>query len=90
MSAQAILKHAGKAIDDRARERDRPQGERSMLAAVQAFNAITGHRLTEQDGWMFMVMLKASRAQGGDFRLDDFVDGAAYFALAGEAAGNSR
>ena len=56
-----------------------------MRAAVDAFNALTGHKLTERDGWMFMVMLKASRAQAGRFRADDYIDGAAYFALAGES-----
>ncbi len=90
MSAEKILHLGIEAIADRANERDRPQGERSMRAAVEAFNAITGHPLAERDGWMFMVLLKASRAQGGAFRMDDFVDGAAYFALCGEAAGQDR
>jgi len=33
-----------------------------------------------------MALLKAVRSQQGAFRMDSFVDGAAYFALAGEAA----
>ena len=32
------------------------------------------------------LVLKAARAYGGAFKLDDYLDGAAYFALAGEAA----
>jgi hypothetical protein len=63
-----------------------PEGERSMARCVAAFNALTGHQLTEREGWMFMAMLKASRAQAGALNLDDYVDGAAYFALAGECA----
>ena len=86
MSAIGMLDDAQKAIGNRAAERDRTDGERSMRAAVDAFNALTGHKLTERDGWMFMVMLKASRAQAGRFRADDYIDGAAYFALAGESA----
>lgn len=86
MSAIGILDDAQKCIGSRAAERDKPDGERSMRAAVGAFNALTGHSLSERDGWMFMVMLKASRAQAGRFRADDYIDGAAYFALAGESA----
>ena len=86
MSAIGMLDDAQKAIGNRAAERDKPSGERSMLAAVAAFNAMTGHELTEREGWLFMVMLKASRAQAGRFRADDYIDGAAYFALAGECA----
>jgi len=35
---------------------------------------------------MFMVCLKAVRARGGRLQRDDYVDGGAYFALAGESA----
>lgn len=84
MNAPEILNEGIKAIGDRAEERDK-DSERSMLAAVRAFNAITGHPLNERDGWVFMTILKISRAQGGKFRLDDYIDGAAYMALAGES-----
>jgi len=60
--------------------------ERSMKATVAAFNALTNHQLTEEQGWQFMVILKLARANGGRFHLDDYQDGAAYCALAGEAA----
>lgn len=55
-----------------------------MARTVAAFNALTGHALTEFDGWMFMATLKADRACGGSQKADDIEDGAAYFALAGE------
>ena len=42
--------------------------------------------LTETQGWLFMALLKMSRAKGGEFNSDDYIDGAAYFALAGESA----
>jgi hypothetical protein len=85
--APSILKSAAECIGNRANERDdTKKGERSMAAAVAAFNALYGTNLTEVQGWMFMALLKAARARQGDLNLDDYVDGAAYFALAGEAA----
>ena len=84
--APDIMKEGMQAMLDRASERD-TEGERSMGATVKSFNAMYGLDLTEEQGWMFMVFLKAARAKGGDFRKDDYVDGAAYFALAGEAHG---
>jgi hypothetical protein len=33
-----------------------------------------------------MALLKAVRTQQGDYKADSFIDGAAYFALAGESA----
>ena len=85
-TAPDIMKEGMQAMLDRASERD-TEGERSMGATVKSFNAMYGLDLTEEQGWMFMVFLKAARAKGGDFRKDDYVDGAAYFALAGEAHG---
>lgn len=61
-----------------------------MKRTVNAFNALTGHTLTEQEGWLFMVTLKAARAMAGSHNPDDYEDGAAYFALTGEAAGWSN
>lgn len=89
MSAPDILAQAAAEMADRARTYDRPEGERSMAATVAAFAAVTGLRLTETQGWLFMVMLKAVRSQQGLHRADSFVDGAAYFALAGEAAASA-
>ncbi len=57
-----------------------------MARCVNIFNALTDHALSEREGWMFMVCLKAARAQVGALQTDDYTDGGAYFALAGEAA----
>lgn len=84
-TAITILQDARQAILDRAATRDL-QAERSMARAVAAFNAITGQQLTETQGWLFMVQLKAARATAGAHNLDDYVDGAGYFGLAGESA----
>lgn len=88
-SAVKILNDAAECIGDRAAERD-TDNERSMLSTVNAFNAMYGTELTETQGWMFMVFLKASRAKQGNFREDDYTDGSSYFALAGECDGNVR
>lgn len=85
-SAVSILEQAQDCIGDRAAERDR-ESERSMRATIEAFNAMYGTKLTEQHGWMFMVFLKASRAHGGAYKEDDYIDMSAYAALAGECHG---
>lgn len=87
VTADSILTAAAQHMRDRAALRDQPQGERSMARTVAAFNALTGHALSERDGWLFMVVLKAARAViTPPGNVDDYQDGAAYFGLAGEAA----
>jgi hypothetical protein len=90
MNAAEILNAAAGHMQDRAATYDKPEGERSMAGTVEAFKAITGHDLTEEQGWLFMALLKAVRSQQGAFRADSYEDGAAYFALAGEAAHKGR
>lgn len=88
--APALLTTAADTIVNRAVERDNEaKAERSMGAAVSAFNALYGAHMSETQGWMFMAILKAARARQGRFNIDDFIDGAAYFALAGEAEANA-
>ncbi|MBN8260968.1 MAG: hypothetical protein J0L59_01430 [Xanthomonadales bacterium] len=88
-TAITILQDARQAILDRAATRDL-DAERSMARAVTAFNAITGLQLTETQGWLFMVQLKAARATAGALNVDDYVDGAGYFGLAGECAAREQ
>ena len=85
-NAHDILSRSSNEMVDRGKTYDSPDGERSMVSTVNAFNAITGHGITEEQGWKFMACLKLARSEQGDFRLDSFVDGAAYLALAGECA----
>src|SRR5690554_7918459 len=89
-TATDILKAAAGHMQDRAATYDKPEGERSMGATVEAFKAVTGHHLTEEQGWLFMALLKAVRSQQRALRMDSYEDGAAYFALAGEAAHSNR
>lgn len=88
-SAPEILKKAAQHIEDRAATRDQVQagGERSMSRTVAAFNALTGHALSEREGWLFMLVLKVARATNTPTGIpDDYEDAAAYAGLAGEAA----
>ena len=89
-SAPAFLEKGAKHMRDRAELRDAPDGEKSMGRTVAAFNELYGKNLTEEEGWMFMVLLKQSRSSQGKFTPDDYEDGAAYFGLAGEAAAKER
>lgn len=86
MRAQQFIESVLTTMIERGQQRDQPNGERSLPAVVTAFNAITGHALTAEQGALFMVLLKARRAQQGKPDPDNYVDGAAYFALAGEEA----
>lgn len=89
-TANEILQAAAGHMQGRAATYDKPEGERSMGATVEAFKAVTGHTLTEEQGWLFMALLKAVRSQQGAYRADSYEDGAAYFALAGESAARDR
>lgn len=89
-AAANILQQGVDALSNRAAERDQADGERSMARCVKAFNVMFDHKITEEQGWQFMELLKMSRAAGGAYREDDYVDGAAYCALAGEAARRDR
>jgi hypothetical protein len=84
MTAAKILRTSADTIEARGRLRDSGR-ERSMARTVAAFNAVTGQHLTETEGWIFMAVLKLARESSGHDP-DNFVDGAAYMALAGEAA----
>lgn len=86
MKAPEILAAARGELEERAAAYDAPEGERSVPAVVAAFNAITGHQLTEADGWRFLVLLKLVRGRAAPgFHRDSAVDAAGYTALLGEA-----
>jgi hypothetical protein len=84
VSAADILRTAAEVIEQRGQLRDKPDGERSMARAVAAFNALTGLKLTELQGWQFMSVLKLARSTAGAAHLDDYTDLAGYAALAAE------
>ena len=92
MSATELLEKAAGHLKDRAATYDKPGGERSISAAVEAFNVVTGdgRMNSEERGWLFMAILKMVRSQQGNYRADNYEDGAAYFALMGESACERR
>lgn len=89
--AVQILNEAVSIMAERGKSYDKSGGEaeRSMPKIVAMFNALTGHELTPEQGWKFMCCLKLARSEQGEYREDNYLDGAAYMALAGEEAGAS-
>ena len=90
VTAHTICQAAMGHMDDRATTYDQKGGERSMGKTVTAFNALTGHQLTEDQGWLLMELLKCARSQQGNYRADNYEDATAYAALRGEAAAHER
>lgn len=90
ITASSMLTAALGHMEDRAKTYDAPGGERSMGKTVSAFNTITSHNLTEEQGWLFMEILKQVRSQQGNYRADNYEDMVAYAALRGECAARER
>lgn len=84
ITAKNILHTAEMLLKDRGEKYDSAQ-ERSIPAVVTAFNALAGHALTAEQGWLFLTLVKIARAQNG-YKADNYDDGAAYMALMGEQA----
>ncbi len=87
--AADILNTAETTMRERAAERDVAE-ERVMGRIVEMYNSLTGSTMTELQGWQFMIILKMVRGQSGNYRKDDYVDQAAYAALAGECASKDK
>lgn len=84
--APELLGRAARHMHDRASTYDKPEGERSMGRAVQAFNAITGRHLLESEGWLLLQLLKDVRNfSRGVPHQDSLEDCIAYSALKAEA-----
>lgn len=86
MKADEILKGTLQRMELAKKERDAPEGERSMKRACDIFNAWTGAGISEQMGWRFMLALKLAREIQGEPNVDDYVDVAGYSALLGECS----
>ncbi len=86
MNATDFLNAAAVVQADRGKTYDSPEGERSMLRTTLAFTFITGHQLSEADGWLFMQVLKDVRQwQRADYHHDSALDSVSYAALKAEA-----
>lgn len=91
VQAAELLGRAARHMHDRASTYDAPGGERSMGKAVAAFNAITGHTLTESEGWLLLQVLKDVRLfTRSAYNADSAEDCIAYAALKAEARGDGR
>ena len=89
--AQDLLYRAADLMDERGKQYDQPSGERSMAAAVAAFNTIAGYHLTEADGLLLMALLKMVRDQQRETpHRDSIEDLVAYASLYGEARLNGE
>jgi len=90
MRAANLLNRAAELMEERGKQYDKPEGERSMSRAVQAFNAITGRDLTEAEGWLLLQVLKDVRQwQRPEYHADSAEDCIAYAALKAEALANA-
>jgi len=87
MQATDFLSKALTLLEERGKDYDQPQGERSMGKTVQAFNAITGHTLKESEGWLLLQLLKDVRQWGNpdSYHADSAEDCISYAALKAEA-----
>jgi hypothetical protein len=85
-TAVDILERGKRILEERAREYEQPDGERSTVKIITAFNAITGHRITETEGWLFLRLLKDVRFfSTTGFHADSGVDLVNYSALMAES-----
>ena len=81
-----LLHLAADIMQERGKDYDQPNGERSMARTVAAFNTITGRDITETEGWAFMLLLKLVRQhQAQAWHKDSGRDAIAYAALMAEA-----
>lgn len=85
-TAFEFLYRAAELMEERGKEYDQPNGERSMAKTIAAFNVISGNNLSESDGWLIMLLLKQVRQwQKSGFHEDSASDGIAYASLLAEA-----
>lgn len=90
--ATEFLSKALSLLEERGKDYDQPEGERSMGKTVVAFNAITGNNLKESDGWLILQLLKDVRQnQNRDsYHADSAEDCISYAALKAEALAEGK
>lgn len=85
-TAVDYLNKSADLLEQRGKDYDTKGGERSMGKTVEAFNIITGHTLTEPEGWLLMQLLKDVRQwTTEDYHEDSAEDCIAYAALKAES-----
>ena len=90
MDTTELLQKAKEMLATRGQEYDHEdKRERNMGRAVCAFNDLLGSNMTEEEGWLFMLLLKLARVTDSDFRhYDSMLDAICYSALMMECATN--
>lgn len=84
--AGTLLKRAAEIMEERGKQYDKPEGERSMAQTVDIFNRYHGLGMTEAQGWHFMQILKDVRLfQRPGYHADSAEDCIAYASLKAEA-----
>lgn len=91
MHAIDLLKQASNIMEERAKQYDSPEGERSMGKCTAAFNIITGKNISESEGWLLLQILKDVRLwQKPGYHADSAEDCIAYAALKAESKGREK
>jgi hypothetical protein len=90
-TAQQFLAHAAALQVQRGKQYDQADGERSMGKTVAVFNIITGHSLSEAEGWLLQQLLKDVRQWSApEYHEDSAVDGVSYSSLKAESLAAGR
>ena len=85
LDARTFLEKSKMLLTNRGKTYDGGNDERSMAKIVAIFNAIHGTKLTEAQGWSFMMCLKMARLFSAPrFHQDSAEDLCAYSALLSE------
>lgn len=87
MKSTEILRKAAQIQEERGKQYDSPEGERSMASAIAVFNQITHRTLEEHEGWLLLQILKDVRLYSNldGFHEDSAIDGVSYSSLKTEA-----
>lgn len=86
MKAEQFLSKAKKLMEERGKTYDSAEGERSASKTADAFNAITGHSLSESDVWLMLLLLKQVRQWSKEeYHADSAEDSVSYAALLAES-----
>jgi hypothetical protein len=89
--APAFLSEAIKVMQQRGKQYDSNEQERSMGKTVEAFNIITGKQLTESEGWLLLQLLKDVRQWSKpEYHEDSALDCIAYSALKAESLNQGK
>ncbi len=80
-----LLETCIKVLDERGKQRDNSEGERSMQKIIELFYFRTGVQISVQEGWIFMQCLKQVRMKTGLPDIDNFIDLINYIALEAES-----